>query len=214
MTLVNRSPAIGPFLPSMRAEMPTPAQFTSRLMPPSFWRAVSIAAFTSASEVTSQRMNVAAPPSSAAAAWPGPSCTSSTAARPPLATIRRATAFPRPEAPPVTTARASEIFMLRFLSSSHAEDAVAFVGRGRSVRCGVEREAQHAPCIHRVDDAVIPQARCGVVRVALRFIRGPDPVDELALLLFGPGFAARLHAVATHGGEHLRSLLAAHHGDA
>ncbi len=37
-------------------------------MPPSRWRAVSIAAFTSASDVTSQRMNVAAEPSSQAAA--------------------------------------------------------------------------------------------------------------------------------------------------
>ena len=52
-TRVKKSPAIGPFLPSTRPAPMTPAQLTSRLMPPMAARADSIAALTSVSEVTS-----------------------------------------------------------------------------------------------------------------------------------------------------------------
>ena len=89
----------------------TPAQLTSKLMPPMAARADSIAAFTSVSEVTSHLAKVAWLPIAVAAAAPGPSCTSNNVTRPPPATMWRATELPRPEAPPVMTARASEIFM-------------------------------------------------------------------------------------------------------
>ena len=46
-TRVKKSPAIGPFLPSTRPAPMTPAQLTSRLMPPMAARADSMAAFTS-----------------------------------------------------------------------------------------------------------------------------------------------------------------------
>ena len=70
-----------------------------------------MAALTSVSEVTSHLAKPALAPSAVAAAWPGPSCTSNKVTRPPAATMWRATALPRPEAPPVTTARASAIFI-------------------------------------------------------------------------------------------------------
>ena len=122
-TRVKKSPAIGPFLPSTRPAPITPAQLTSRLMPPMAARADSIAAFTSVSEVTSHFANPALLPSAAAAAWPGPSCTSNNVTRPPAATMCRATAWPRPEAPPVTTARASAIFMCESLIEFKARTA-------------------------------------------------------------------------------------------
>src|SRR5438132_1383190 len=68
ITLVKNSPAMGPFLPSTRPAPITPAQFTSRLRPARRECAPSMAALTSASEVTSQRMKLACAPSAAAAA--------------------------------------------------------------------------------------------------------------------------------------------------
>src|SRR3984885_3418473 len=110
-TLEKKSPAMGPFLPSMRPAPTTPAQLTSRLRPPMRAAAASIVEFTSASEVTSQRRKLALAPNFAAVAWPGPSWTSTMATLPPLDTMWPATAAPRPDAPPVTTARASSIFI-------------------------------------------------------------------------------------------------------
>src|ERR1700716_557647 len=60
-TLAKKSPAIGPFLPSTRPAPTTPAQFTSRVSPPRRVCAPSMAALTSASEVTSQRRGRASP---------------------------------------------------------------------------------------------------------------------------------------------------------
>ena len=107
MTLVKNSPAIGPFLPSTRPAPTTPAQLTSRFRPPMCRCAASIAALTSASAVTSQRRKRAPPPRALAAACPGPSCTSRITTLPPCALTWRATAWPKPDAPPVMTARAS-----------------------------------------------------------------------------------------------------------
>ena len=67
-TLEKKSPAIGPFLPSTRPAPMTPAQLTSRLMPPMASRAASIAAFTSVSEVTSHLAKPVPPPIAVAAA--------------------------------------------------------------------------------------------------------------------------------------------------
>src|SRR3984893_1808936 len=110
-TLAKKSPAMGPFLPSTRPAPTTPAQLTSRLIPPMRDAAVSIVELTSASEVTSQRRKLALAPNFAAVAWPGPSWTSTIATLPPFETTWLATAAPRPDAPPVTTARASSIFI-------------------------------------------------------------------------------------------------------
>ena len=72
-TRVKKSPAMGPFLPSTRPAPITPAQLTSRLMPAMALRAISMAALTSVSEVTSHLAKPAPAPRVAAAAAPGPS---------------------------------------------------------------------------------------------------------------------------------------------
>src|SRR3982074_2069253 len=110
-TFGKKSPAMGPFLPSTRPAPTTPAQFTSRLIPPMRDAAVSIVELTSASEVTSQRRKLALAPNFAAVAWPGPSGPATMTPLPPFETTWLATAAPKPDAPPVTTARASSIFM-------------------------------------------------------------------------------------------------------
>src|SRR5688572_5583856 len=115
-TLAKKSPAMGPFLPSTRPAPMTPAQFTSRLIPPIAARAACMAALTSSSEVTSHFAKLARLPIAVAAAAPGPSWTSNKHTRPPAPTMWRATALPRPEAPPVTTASASASFMGRSIS--------------------------------------------------------------------------------------------------
>ena len=82
-TRVKKSPAMGPFLPSTRPAPMTPAQFTSRLMPPMPARAVSMAAFTSVfgGDVALGEAGVGA--ESPQPRLPGPSCTSNKVTRPP-----------------------------------------------------------------------------------------------------------------------------------
>src|SRR4029077_1066919 len=75
-------------------------------------------------------------------------------------------------------------------------------------------EAEHAPCIDRIDDAVVPEARRRVVRMALALVLLADRRLERVFLFLRPGLAGCLDAVAAHGREHTRGLLAAHHADA
>ncbi len=82
-------------------------------------------------------------------------------------------------------------------SGSHAKDAERALGH-RRVRRGREAEREHAARVERVDDAVVPEPRGRVVRVALRLVGGAD------LVRIG---------IADHR-QHRRRLLAAHHGDA
>src|SRR5215212_4593271 len=189
----------------MRPAPTTPSQLTSRLMPPRKSRAAAMAAFTSDSEVTSHLRNVALAPSFDAAACPGASCTSSITTLPPLAATCCATAFPRPEAPPVTTARASLILMppLTFCLL-HSEDAVTLgFWRGTASR-EMQRQTQDPTRVEWIDYTVIPKARCGVIRMALPLIVATDFVHETFLLLCGDFFTP-------YGREHLRRLLPAHY---
>src|SRR5690349_20775670 len=107
------------------------------------------------------------------------------ATRPPLEAMRRATALPSPEAPPVMTARASAIFIEcpsfysvalapKANARSHSEDAVALGFRRGAVRSYMKREAEHAAGVERVDDAIVPQARGGVIGMALGFVLVAD----------------------------------------
>ncbi len=96
---------------------------------------------------------------------------------------------------------------------SHAEHAEAGVWNW-GVERGTQAQRQHATSICRVDDAVVPQSRGGVIRVALRFILSADGRLEGFLFLRAPAAALGLDAVAPHGGEHAGRLFTAHHADA
>ena len=65
---------------------------------------------------------------------------------------------------------------------SHPEEAEARLGQ-RGARDDVEREAEQVAGVGGVDDAVVPQARGRVVRVALLLVLRADRRLELGLLL-------------------------------
>src|SRR3954465_1135600 len=96
---------------------------------------------------------------------------------------------------------------------SHSEDAVTQLAE-RRVRARREGETEHGAGLRRVDDAVVPEAGGGVVRVALVFVLVADRRLERLFLLGRPLLAAGLEPVAAHGREHAGRLLAAHDGDA
>src|SRR5687767_1346724 len=80
----------------------------------------------------------------------------------------------------------------------HPEDAVADVVERRA-RARAERQAEDVTGVARVDHAVVPQPRGGVVRVALALVLLPQGRADL-------GLADGLH--------HRRGLDAAHDADA
>src|SRR5690606_9395563 len=95
----------------------------------------------------------------------------------------------------------------------HPEHAEAGFPDRRVQRDG-ERQRQHVARLDRVDDAVVPEPRRGVERVALVLELVDDGLLEGGLVLGADGAAAALDALAAHRGQHARRLLAAHHRDA
>src|SRR5258706_7818647 len=95
----------------------------------------------------------------------------------------------------------------------HPEDAEARLLFG-CVAGGGEREREHAARVGGIDDAVVPEPRRRIVRMALALVLLADGIPEGFLFGRRPLAALRLDAVAAHGGEHARGLLAAHHRDA
>ena len=93
------------------------AQLTAMRSGRSLPVASAIASCTDASSVTSVRTNVVCPPSSVARACPRSSLRSRIVTAAPLAASARVVASPSPEAPPVTTAATSKLFMARRLAS-------------------------------------------------------------------------------------------------
>src|SRR5882757_3157878 len=162
-TLEKKSPAMGPFLPSTRPAPTTPAQLTRRLSPPIRDAAVSIVELTSASDVTSHRRKLTLAPNFAAVACPGPSWTSTMTTLPPLEATWLATAAPRPDAPPVTTARATSIFIM-----APQNRPSGFVEPG-------------------------PQVNHTVHGVGNRLLAGDIPIDPPRQCVDGKGTLQRLH---------------------
>ena len=66
--------------------------------------------------------------------------------------------------------------------ASHAEDA-ELRRRDRRVERRRQRQAEHAARLRRIDDAVVPQPRGGVVRMALRLVLRADRRLERLLFL-------------------------------
>src|SRR5688572_4484104 len=120
----------------------------------------------------------------------------------------------RPTGPWCSTARALLIGDFpSWFAFSHAEHAEARFLVGRVASRG-QREPEHPARIGRIDDAVVPEARGGVVRVALALVLLADRGLERLLFVLRPRALLRLDPVAAHGGQHRGGLLAAHDGDA
>src|SRR5512139_528504 len=101
---------------------------------------------------------------------------------------------------------------VEMVMSSHPEDAVRRRG-DRGVGGSGEAHAEHAAGVDRVDHAVVPQPRGGVVRRALRLVLLPDRGLEVLLLVRGPLTALGLDAVAADRREDGGGLLATHDRD-
>src|SRR6266700_572457 len=78
--------------------------------------------------------------------------------------------------------------------ASHPEDAVAG-GVERGVGRHRQGQAEHPAGVGGVDDPVVPQPGCRVVRVALRLVLVADGLLERLFLLRRPVSATRLDGV-------------------
>src|SRR6476646_9090530 len=75
-------------------------------------------------------------------------------------------------------------------------------------------QRQHAPGVGRIDDAVVPEPRSGVIRIALLFVLLADRRLERFFFLRAPVPALAFDAVALDRRQHAGGLLAAHDADA
>src|SRR4029453_4237769 len=96
---------------------------------------------------------------------------------------------------------------------SHPEHAEALL-LDRRIERRRYRQPEDAARIGRIDDAVVPEACAGIVRIALTLVLIADRRLERLLVFLAPGFARGLEATAAHGREHARGLFAAHDADA
>src|SRR5690554_4487991 len=88
------------------------------------------------------------------------------------------------------------------------------VSAGGSVKGGRQAQGNHFPGLGRVDDAVVPEAGTGVVRVALVFVGVDDRLLEFSFFLGAPFLALALHAFPANSGHNAGGLFAAAHRDA
>src|SRR5690606_23106119 len=93
--------------------------------------------------------------------------------------------------------------------SLHSEHAKARVFDGCVARRG-QAQPEHATRVGGLDDAVVPQARGGVVGMALVLVLVADGRLEGFLVLGAPLAALALDALAAHRGQHAGGLFAAH----
>src|SRR5579883_1676680 len=96
---------------------------------------------------------------------------------------------------------------------SHPEETEACVLL-RRIAHGRETEAEDPARLERIDHAIVPEPRRGVIRMALALVLVADRLLERLLLLCRPTAARRLELSALDGGEHAGGLLPAHDGDA
>src|SRR5215467_16384302 len=96
----------------------------------------------------------------------------------------------------------------------HPEDAEPRGLGRRRIEPGGERKPQDRARVGRVDDAVVPDARGGVIGMPLAFVLLAKRRLERLLVRGAPGTALGLGRFLAQEPEHARSLLAAHDRDA
>src|SRR5579883_2263903 len=102
---------------------------------------------------------------------------------------------------------------IRIAPLLHAEDAEGSF-RQRRVQRGRDTQGQHRARIAWIDDTIVPQAGCAIVRIALRLVLFQDRAFKLRLLLRRHLLAARGQTLLAHRCQHACRLLAAHHRNA
>src|SRR6185295_5526573 len=92
-------------------------------------------------------------------------------------------------------------------SESHPEDAEARLRNGLFER---QRQPQReaAARVDRIDDAIVPQPRGGVIRITLLLVLLADRGLEGRLFFRAPGAALGFDGIAAHRRENVRGLLA------
>src|SRR5882724_9003357 len=91
----------------------------------------------------------------------------------------------------------------------HSEDAELRTRRDGAVQRRMEGEAENVAGLHGVDDAVVPEARTGVIGIALALIARPYGCLERLCLFRRPPLRVAMDGRQDRGG-----LLAAHDGNA
>src|SRR4051812_26893647 len=95
----------------------------------------------------------------------------------------------------------------------HAEYAEAPLLDRRVHRCR-DGQAEYATRVGRVDDAVVPQPRAGVIGMTLALVLVAHGRLEGFFVLRAPCATTGFDAIAADRGQHRRGLLATHHADA
>src|ERR1700730_16521898 len=113
----------------------------------------------------------------------------------------------------VATPSSTRVITVEVMARSHPEDA-ELRRTDRLVHRRRQGKRQRRARVDRVEDAVVPQPRRGVVGMALAVVLLADRLLKNFFLFLRPRLAPRLDVVAPHGGEHARRLLTAHHRDA
>src|SRR5512135_3857805 len=133
---------------------------------------------------------------------------------PPSTSVRTVSAISAPRLPRAQSCADGLVDLCAFaVNVSHAKYAEAR-RLERCIECRGKPEAEHAPRLCRVDHAVIPQPRRGVVGVPLALILAADRFLEHLFVLRAPALARRLQGVALDLGENGCRLLTPHHRDA
>src|SRR6478735_4303123 len=172
ITRRNSSSGWGPFLLIVRAAIPPPAVLTAMWSAPSAPRALSNAASTDASSITSHGWKV--PPIPAATSAPADVGRSRIATSAPASRSASAVARAMPDAPPTTIARFPVISIRPFLLGSQR------AGPYGAPRRGVDHVVcrRLAPYAHRREHEDDTGGRCDHRRIAPR--REQHPADERA----------------------------------
>src|SRR4029077_10798254 len=93
---------------------------------------------------------------------------------------------------------------------SHPEDAEPRGPARRGIQPGRERQAEHGAGVDRVDDAVVPDARAGIIGMALTLVLLADRRLERFVIRGAPASALGLRRLPAQEAQHARSLLAPH----
>src|SRR5258706_8031419 len=92
----------------------------------------------------------------------------------------------------------------------HPEDAEAGLDF-RRIAHRSQRQTEYAPCLGRIDDAIVPQAGAGVIRMSLALKLVAQPTNETGFLLGRQAPALGLPLLAAASQQHIGRLLTAHH---
>src|SRR3546814_18356812 len=100
----------------------------------------------------------------------------------------------------------------RIIGTSHPEHAEARL-LDRGVECSGEAEGQNLPCPGGMNDAIVPESRGSIERVALLLEPVENRLLEAGLLICTPPLSSALTRLAPHAPQSAVPPRPAQHGD-